>query len=804
MDSTHIDSLDLDARASLSAGADFKHIPALPQIGLRAIAMVDGPSAVNAPRGEGDYIPLAPCPTALGASWDIDLVARVGAMQGWEARARKVDLILGPNINMERSPLAGRAFEYFGEDPMLVGMIGAAWIQGVQSQGVGAVAKHLVCNDSETKRHSMNSVVDERTLREVYLRPFKMAADAGVWAMMTAYNRVNGTACAQHPINNDIVKGEWKFDGIVMSDWHGAHDTVASSAAGLDLEMPGPAKVRGPHLAAAIRDGRSSEDALNATVERVLRLAGRVGALGEDHRAPATPPADDLLLEAAAAGFVMLSNDGTLPLQPKPARRIAIIGPNADEPAYQGGTLGQIPLAATIPTPLQALRSHFADAQIVHAPGVLAAPRLPAISKIDLRPDADSEERGLSIAYYRGQDTDAAPAATETRARGSMIWFGVMPGTGPLAQPATIRASGTFLPETSGEHLIRTGGAGDLTVWLDGVQIGAKAKVIGQDTMGDLLWPQLLDIPVQLEAGKPVTIMVEMFSDAVRARSFHLAIRAPEPAGLLDAAVAAAADADVAIVIVGETTDNAMESVDRTTTSLPGAQDLLIEKICAANPRTIVVANVGHAIDTPWADKAAATLIGWFPGEAFGPVLAQIIDGTREPGGRLPVTFARQEADYPAFDLTPVDGDLHYSEGVLVGGRSLQARGISPRFPLGHGLGYADIQIESAELVHADGSLVRATLRNLSDRAGKAVVQIYHQATGNLDGASQLVAFQAVQMKAGEQRTVDVAIAPDATLLWSPETSAWTPILDEQELRVGLSLEAITHVLNISPAVQNA
>lgn len=794
------DRLDLDAKVLLTAGADSRETAEIPVIGLQALTLVDGPSAVNAARAPGDQPPLGPCPTGIGASWDRDLAARIGAMQGGEARRRGVHMILGPNINLERSPLAGRAFEYYSEDPFLAGTIGAAWITGLQSCGVGAVAKHLVCNDSETKRHSMNAVVGERALREVYLRPFEMAVEAGTWGVMTAYNRVNGIRCAEQPIVRDILKAEWGFDGIVMSDWHGAHDTVASAAAGLDLEMPGPAKVFGPHLALAIRNGTATEAALDDSVIRFLRTADRVGAL----EAQDTPRPDaldrGLLIEAAAASFVLLRNEGVLPLATDSLKRVAVIGPNAAEPAYQGGTLGQIALSPDIPVPVDKLREALPGVEIDHQPGVLAAPRLPALAKVNAAPARDSQEAGMRLDYFHGRGSSGTPAASEVSARGSVVWFGRMPGTGSLQQDATVRMTCVITPATTGEHLLRAGGSGDIRMWLDGKLIGEKPKPRGEDTMGDLLWPQLLDVAIDLLADAPVEIVVEMYSDATRARSFHFACRAPEPAGMMERAEAAAAAADAAIVIVGETTDNAMESVDRQTTKLPGLQADLIRRVCAVNPRTIVVVNAGHAVDMPWADMAGAVMMTWFPGEEFGQALADVIVGTREPGGRLPVTIARDEGDYAGFNLTPIDGDVVYEEQTLIGGRWLEARGKQPHFALGHGLGYATTALEAARLIRTEdgGASIELTLRNLSDRRAKAVPQAYVRALDDPDNpASELASFDAFHLDPGESRVVTLTIAPRALAHWNVETQQWCMRPGAYQIRLGWSLSNIVKTFSI-------
>ncbi|WP_229487498.1 glycoside hydrolase family 3 protein [Pseudoduganella lutea] len=329
--------LSVAEMATLTAGATMWTTPAIPDAGIPSLSMADGPMGVAGARiDERDISLLTPAPIALGASWDPELVRRVGRLVGGEAIRRGVDLMLAPNLNMARSPLAGRAFEYFSEDPVLTGTLGAAWVQGCQSVGTGAVAKHLVCNDSETARDVMNAVVDERTLREVYLLPFEMAAQAGCAGMLTAYNRINGQWCAEAgPVIRDIVKEEWRFPGVFMSDWFGTHSTVGSLNGGLDLEMPGPARFLGARSAGAVAEGQVPLARLQDAAQRVATAAQRFGA-GKGQPVD-DAAATDLLVEAAAAGFTLVRNEGgLLPLDPARQQRIAVIGPNASAPCFQG------------------------------------------------------------------------------------------------------------------------------------------------------------------------------------------------------------------------------------------------------------------------------------------------------------------------------------------------------------------------------------------------------------------------------------------------------------------------------------
>lgn len=803
-----LDKLSLEDKARLTAGRNLTDAEALPDVGLDAVRMVDGPMGVTSGRiDERDISLLMPCGTALAASWDRALVRQIGQLVGDEARARNVDLVLGPNLNLPRSPLFGRAFETYAEDPWLTGTLGASWIAGLQSRGVGAVAKHMVGNDSETQRHAMNSVIDTCALREVYLLPFELAARAGAWGLMMAYNRVNGVPCVeQRAIIREIVKGEWGWDGLVISDWFATHDTLRSALAGLDLEMPGPPRHFGAPLATAVREGLVEMDRLDDAAERFLRAASRVGRLGRPNAqtveqvacastrqtAETAPIADPkaLLTQAAAAGFVLLKNDGRLlPATIAPGERIAVIGPNARLPSYQGATFAKIALGPDVQTPLAAIQERFGAAnEVVYEPGVPLEYRLPPLTLLNVTA-TDDDAPGLSVSFYAGEDCTGEPLAREVRHGGTLVWFGDMPGGLATTRPGCIRASTTLTPETDGRYGIYYGGTGTVRLLVDGREAGVRpSQVAGGDVMGQLLRGDADMITVDLAAGVPVRLDFEMRWGAARAQGIWFGGKAPEQPGHLQRALQAAADAALVVLVVGETSESGVESRDRTTTKLPANQVALIEQVCAANPNTVVVVNAAHAVDMPWAEQARTVLCAWFPGQEFGPALAAVLDGELEPGGRLPVTFAANEADYPAFDLTPdAHGDLHYVESTAIGYRHFALRGIPPKFCFGHGLGYAEFAYENLQLSGGpDGTLgVEVTVRNTSSRTGKEVVQLY--VAGPAVGYPQLKGFATLTLEPGATERVTIALEQRAFAHWSDEAHGWQVSPGDYDILIGRS-----------------
>ncbi|MFD1612319.1 glycoside hydrolase family 3 protein [Sphingomonas tabacisoli] len=772
-----------DECCTLTAGAAMWSSVAVPEAGIPSFTMADGPMGIASGNvDERDVSLLTPCPTALGASWDVETARRVGTVVGSDAVARGVDAVLAPNLNLARSPLAGRAFEYFSEDPLLAGVLGAAWIDGLQSTGTGAVAKHLVCNDSETERDRVDVQVDERTLREVYLLPFELAVEAGCAGLLAAYNKVNGRWCSeQGDILTRIVKGEWQYPYLVMSDWFGTHSTDGTLGGGLDLEMPGPARFLGPKAAGAVEEGRVDRARVEDAARRVAATARRVTG----PKAPALPAAEaqEILEQAAADGFVLLRNEGDmLPLPPGEVRRIAVIGPNAAAPCYQGGTFAKIAVAPDTPAPIDAIRARYgAETEIVFEPGVDPQPRLPAMPVTPARDLGDGCTEGMTLDYFESEDCSGAPLSSETRATNSLVWFVGVHEQGRFDRPGSIRASGRFMPTQSGAHRFYLGATGTARVLIDGREVlRAGRELASSDVMGVLKRGDAESVEVMLEAGHEVLVTAEFRYTGARVQGLWYGIRSPDSAeAMLTRAVQAARDADAVFLIVGETSDSSVESKDRPDTKLAPEQLRLIEQVCSANPRTAAIVNVGHAFDAEWGDRAAALMVAWYPGEGFAGALASVLGGDREPGGRMPVSIARNEADYCGYALQPdADGRLSYDEGTRFGYRGLIANRTPARHALGSGFGYARFELSG---VRAEGLAVSVTLRNVSGRAGAEVVQLYRDVP-----ETALCGFGKFHLQAGEERRVSVAIDPRALRTWD---GGWRTPDGSVAIRVARSAE---------------
>lgn len=782
--------LTLDQAALLTAGAAMWATPAVPEAQIPSFTMSDGPMGIASGKvDERDVARLSPCATALGASWDADLARRVGTLVGQEAVGRGIDMVLAPNINLARSPLAGRAFEYFSEDPLLAGMLCAAWIGGLQSTGTGSCAKHLVCNDSETSRDTVNAVVDERTLREVYLLPFEFAAAAGCAGMLAAYNRVNGSYCAeQHHVLTEVVKGEWSYRGVIMSDWFGTHSTAPTLAAGLDLEMPGPARFLGAKAATAVSEGALDEARVQDAAARVASAAKRV--TGSKSQPLAETEVTALLEEAAAAGMVLLKNDGALlPLDPASIKTLAVIGPNAAAPCFQGGTFAKISVRPDLPSPIDAIRARFSGAcEVLFEPGVDPAPRLPFMPVTPAHDIGDGCTRGMTLEYFATPDCSGAPLTRETRDTNSLVWFAGMHDQAPFAKGGSIRAAGRFTAAKSGTHRFHLGATGVSRLLVDGREVLTTTECPPGDTMGVLKAGDSESAPIDLTAGQTVDVVAEFTFTGDRVHGLWYGIREPGSGEeLLAAAVEAARTADAVVLIVGETSDSSVESKDRPDTRLAAGQLDLIARVTAANPRVAVVTNIGHAYDASWEDSAAAHLATWYPGEGFAAALAAVLAGDRESGGRMPVTIARREADYPAFSLQPAtDGSLPYSDGTRIGYRGIA----SARHTLGAGQSYARFEWSHPVAMENGISL---TVTNLSCRSGAEVVQVYRDVP-----EPTLIGFAKVHIEPGKAALVSVPLARRRFMVWGEND--WELLPAPHRIRIAHHAEDPGLVLDLDAA----
>jgi beta-glucosidase len=770
-------ALSLPAKVRLLTGAAMFSLHPEPDIDLAELVLSDGPTGVRGREFTGGPIAcLLPNATLIAQHWDTATAGEVGDLLADEAAAQGVHVVLGPTINLHRSPLGGRLFEAFSEDPLLTGALAVAYVRGLQDKGVAATPKHFLANESETERTSVSSVVDERTLREVYLLPFEMAVtEAGPWAIMASYNRINGVTATEHAqLIEGILKGEWEYDGLVMSDWFATTSTAASANGGLDLVMPGPDGPWGAKLVAAVAAGEVDESTVDGHLRRLLRLAERVGAFGEqtvqaELPAPDSPRRRAQLRRMAARGMTVLVNrDSTLPL----ARQgnVVVIGRHAIETIGQGGGSARVrpPHIVSIGDALrETLGASVVDGVEVRAEPLPAAPgvlRDPETGVLGMRVTARDETR--AVIESRIIDPPEVTA-------GDGGW---------LDSAATIELSAEVVSahpmelglRGTGEWSFEAGGRKE-TVRL------AEPAALG----GSVLHPPGWTVDGEVAPGTRVTAST---AGQPGMRALGLIARLsprPDTEGISEA-TAAARSADLAVVVVGLTQEQETEGSDKSTLALPGAQDALVSAVAAAAKRTVVVVNSATPVLMPWLDEVEAVLWAGLPGQEAGAAVAAALTGEIEPAGRLVTTFPQRDGDGPAWSTTPVDGELAYQEGTAVGYRGWTSE---PLFWFGHGLGYTDWSYGAARRAEAAGVVrsVRVEVSNVGARAGREVVQVYLRPEGE---RVRLIGWAGVDLDAGERTEVEVSCDARVQRVW--DNGSWQPLTGELLIARGLGDVRVT------------
>jgi beta-glucosidase len=775
--------LTLEEKVDLIGGVDDFYIRANEKIGLPRLKMADGPVGV---RNYGPSTVFGGI--GLAATWDPELAARIGETIGRDARARGVHFMLGPGVNIYRAPLNGRNFEYFGEDPFLASRTAVAYIKGMQSQGVSATIKHFMGNNSEFDRHNSDSIIDERTMREIYLPVFEAAVkEAHVGSVMDSYNLTNGLHMSQNgQLNNDILKKEWGFTGILMSDWDSVYDAVAAANGGLDLEMPSGKFMNRATLLPAIKAGSLSEPTIDDKVRRILRTAIQFGWLDRDQTDLSTPllnPAGkQAALEAARAGMVLLKNDGNLlPLQKGSIKSIAVIGPDAHPAQPGGGGSGE----AKPFTQVSYLEGIAHCAKVYYAPGI---PTLEEMAKhTEFTAEPRGGEKGLKTEIFN--NLDLSGPATIVR-NDEHLHYSPAQGYDGAYAPISIRWSGFFNATVDGKYLVFAQGPGEN----GGYRLYIDKKLVIDD------WTQwyafVSDVPITLTAGAHQIEFDYRTNKGWGKTTANLGIVRPETL-VSPEAKALAARADAVIVAAGFDPDSEGESGDRMF-PLPPGQDELIKQIAAVNKHTIVVITSGGGVDmSAWVDHVPALLEAWYPGQEGGTALAQLLFGDFNPSGRLPISIERRWEDNASHDTYyPKAGSkkVEYTEGVFIGYRHFDKSTTKPLFPFGYGLSYTTFAYKNLKISSPSSDQnqeVSATfdVTNTGTLAGADVAEVFvadrHAPVPR--PVKELKGFAKVNLNPGETKTMTVKLDRRAFSYYDVAKHDWTVAPGEFDLLVGRS-----------------
>ena len=795
-------AMTLEEQVALLAGASMWTTMPIERLGIPAIKVTDGP---NGARGGGSLVggvsaASFPVAIALASTWNLALIDQVGQALAQEAQSKGARVLLAPTVNIHRSTLNGRNFECYSEDPYLSAQLAANYIRGVQSKGVSATVKHFVGNESEFERMTINSEIDERTLREIYLRPFESAVkEAGVWAVMAAYNKVNGDyATEKIDLLYKLLKLEWKFDGVVMSDWFATHSTVAAINNGLDLEMPGPTQHRGAKLVAAVYSGEASSEAVKDSAHRMLRLIARAGAF-EDPTIPAEQSLDRpehraLIRRVGAEGMVLLKNDGVLPLDAQALRKLAVIGPNAKTAQIMGGGSAQLNPHYRI-SPYEGILNQVGErVEVAYELGCTNHKLLPLPMPGQLV--AANGQEGFIVEYFNSSDLSGNVVWTSQIPQAEVMWFD-QPGPG-VAAAFSARFSAQFTPGESGEYHFGLVSAGLSRLFINGQLVinNWESWRAGDNYFGE--GSDELRGAIDFRAGQTYTLIIEYATkpyNAFALRGMRLGLIRQAGDEAIQRAIQVAQASGVTLLFVGLNAEWDSEGQDRQNMDLPGRQNELIERIAAVNPRTIVVLQTGAPVTMPWLDRVAGVIEAWYPGQECGNAIADVLFGQVNPCGKLPQSFPRRLEDHPAFENYPGEnGKVYYGEGVFVGYRHYDQHGLAPLFPFGHGLSYttfeyANLRLSSEAITPDELLTVRLEVTNTGTHAGQEVVQLYvHDETASVERPpKELKGFTKIALAAGETRTATFTLDRASLAFWDVVQHAWVAEAGRFEVLVGSS-----------------
>ncbi|CAG8328231.1 unnamed protein product [Penicillium salamii] len=813
--------LSLEEKISLLSGISFTSTAGVKRLGIPSLKVSDSINGVRGSQSHLDDTGTAcfPSSTCLASTWNTSLMREFGEEVAFQAKAKSVQVVLGPNINLHRDPRAGRNFEAFSEDPLLTGHLAAAIINGIQSQGVGACVKHFVANESETvrRRYNVDESGDNRTMRELYLRAFQyLLRQVNPVAIMTAYNALDGHFCSQTPLINNLLRKDWKYDGCMMSDWYGTKSTAEALDAGLDLEMPGPSVFRGAKLLDAINRKEISEESVDVAVRNVLTMIDRTRDSHSDKEEESVvcDRTSAMALRTASEGIVLLKNDqNTLPLKMANKPKIALIGSAAIKPSITGGG-SACAKPQYVHTPLQ----HFRDVcetpeQVSLAYGVNPHHVIP-LMPIEMM-QARNGLPGVNVDYYLdGNDT---PVHSEQSEQPVVVMLGRL-------KPNLTQKGFYYVIETnvrvkaSGLHKLAVQATGEFTLSVDDVEILSKPAPVM--TVEDFLFePKKLETVVefQMEAKRSYRVTLRTHSRDIASAHGEIS---PHSAKLcfeeeqndrlaIAEAVAIAARSDVSMIIAGRTYEHESEGFDLQTLKLPESQVRMIKAVASVSEKTILVLHCGNPIDvSEFVEDVDAVIAAHFPGQEGAQAICNIITGKTNPSGRLATTWPLRldEASVPSFGNFPAKDvgngpTIRYREGLQMGYRSPKTKS-SVRWPFGHGLSYSSFEYDNLEVIShesikngiSDNPLlttvtIAVDVKNTSDVAGYEVIQVYSNPPDDCmiwRPHCELISFTKVWLEPNETRRIGLSVSQrDVSGYWDSLDECWRSLNGTYKFTIG-------------------
>ena len=798
-----ISNLSLEEKVSLLSGFDNWYTPDIKKYGIPKIKMSDGPNGVRGDSNTPQTSACFPSPILLGATWNEKLIKKIGSATGEEALFKDVDVLLAPTINLHRHPLGGRHFECYSEDPVLTSKIACAYVSGVQSKGVAACLKHFVGNDTEYERHLVSSNIDEKTLRELYLYPFEMGIKkAKAQVVMSAYNKVNNIYCSSHDeLINKILKKEWKFDGYVVSDWGAALETVENVNGGLDLEMPGPAKTWGKNLVDAVKDGLVDEEIIDEKVKRILKVANFTNRFNKKR---VTEKSIDkkshrmLIKQTAIEGMVLLKNEEVLPFDKTKISKVALIGPNVKNSQIIGGGSASLKPHYEM-HPLKGISDFLKEdaIEINYAKGCHVDKYFPALEK-EISSIPGKKEKGFEVEFFQGKTFDGEPIERQIL-NGNRFW--ALQGFArefldEKERPElSVKFSTYYNPKISGEFEFEVFSIGLSRIKIDGKELvdNWSSQKKGEAFFGFASAPKRNK--VNLIKGKKYLVEVEYEFEG-RFPAIQFGCRPPDPTNLLEDAVKLAKNSDAVILVVGTNSDWETEGSDRKSLSLPGEQDVLIEKILASNKNTVLVINTGSPISMPWIKSCPAILQSWFPGQEFGNALAEILFGKESPSGKLPTTYPKKLSDTPAYSCYPgKDMQMDYKEKLLIGYKWYDKKNIEPLFPFGHGLTYSNFELKKVSVLKEEHKLeIKVKLKNIGDFSASETVQCYleRKKVKAETPIKKLVDFKKLKIAKNKSKKLTLKVSKRDLSEWNVKESKWEIMKGDYVIHVGTSVKDIS------------